>query len=120
MTEVPCLTYMALYILSFHVIQSNSRTSTLWKLNAEEGKIVEGGPFPKVVTIPEPQTTDDPVFNIITSTIHYGESWTKRSMESLSPDCQSRFSANDRWVLSFTNVLLFFDGLLVIFNLGRM
>ncbi|KAL0268990.1 UNVERIFIED_CONTAM: hypothetical protein PYX00_010745 [Menopon gallinae] len=96
MTEVPCLTYMALYILSFHVIQSNSRTSTLWKLNAEEGKIVEGGPFPKVVTIPEPQTTDDPVFSIITSTIHYGESWTKRSVESLSPDCQSRFSGNDR------------------------
>lgn len=98
MTDVPCLTYMALYILSFHILQSNSRTSTLWKLNAEEGKIVEGSPFPKVVTLPEPQTTDDPVFNIITSTIHYGKSWTKRSIESFSPGCHStHFGASDRY-----------------------
>jgi len=90
---------MALYILSFHILQSNSRTSNLWKLNAEEGKIVEGSPFPKIVPLSEPQTTDDPVFNIITSTIHYGKSWTKRSIESYTPGCHStHFGASDRFV----------------------
>lgn len=94
---VPCLTYMALYILSFHILQSNSRTSNLWKLNAEEGKIVEGSPFPKIVPISETQSTEDPVFNIITSTIHYGKSWTKRNIESFTPGCHStHFGASDR------------------------
>ncbi|XP_039296500.1 uncharacterized protein LOC111052074 [Nilaparvata lugens] len=85
MSEIPCLTYMALYILSFHILQSNSRTSTLWKLNAEEGKIIEASHFPKLVTLsaqPE-EVEEDPIFNIITSTvIHYGKTWTKRSADS--------------------------------------
>ncbi|KAG8224221.1 hypothetical protein J437_LFUL002677 [Ladona fulva] len=92
--DVPCITYMAFYILSFHVLQSNSRTFTYWKLNAEEGKIVEASQFPKIVTLPgvnEEQTTidDDPIFNIITSTVHFGTAWTKRSVEYYCTDCQS-------------------------------
>lgn len=99
MTDVPCLTYMALYVLSFHVLQANSRTSTLWKLNIEEGKIVEGKSHSKVVSLPQPLTTDDPVFNIIVSTIHYGKSWTKGSVEPFSSSCHSsNFGVNDRYV----------------------
>lgn len=98
MTDVPCLTYMALYILSFHILQVNSRTSTHWKLNSEEGKIVEGKPHPKVVTLQQLSATDDPVFNIIISTIHYGKSWTKRSVESYNPECHStHFDTSDRY-----------------------
>ncbi|RZF45748.1 hypothetical protein LSTR_LSTR012679 [Laodelphax striatellus] len=87
MSEIPCLTYMALYILSFHILQSNSRTSTLWKLNAEDGKIIEASHFPKLVTLSssaqQEEIEDDPIFNIITSTvIHYGKTWTKRSADS--------------------------------------
>ncbi|KAK6618478.1 hypothetical protein RUM43_013671 [Polyplax serrata] len=97
MTDVPCLTYMALYILSFHVLQVNSRTSTHWKLNTEEGKIVEGRSHQKVVTLSELPTTDDPIFNIIVSTIHYGKSWTKRSVGSLNADCDpTHFDNSDR------------------------
>ncbi|EEB12306.1 conserved hypothetical protein [Pediculus humanus corporis] len=97
MTDVPCLTYMALYILTFHILQVNSRTSTHWKLNSEEGKIVEGKSHSKVVTLPSLPTTDDPVFNIIVSTIHYGKSWTKRSVETFNSGCHStHFPASDR------------------------
>ncbi|XP_046391209.1 tetratricopeptide repeat protein 17-like [Ischnura elegans] len=92
--DVPCITYMALYILSFHILQSNSRTSTYWKLNPEEGKIVEASQFPKIVTLPgindeQPTIDDDPIFNIITSTVHFGTAWTKRSVEYYCTDCQS-------------------------------
>ena len=98
MTDVPCLTYMALYILTFHILQVNSRTSTHWKLNSEEGKIVEGKSHSKVVTLPSLPTTDDPVFNIIVSTIHYGKSWTKRSVETFNSGCHStHFPASDRY-----------------------
>lgn len=92
MTDVPYLTYMAVYVLSFHVLQSNSRTSTLWKLNPEEGKIVEG----KLVgTVVQPsETTEDPVFSIITSTIHYGKSWVKRSEDTFSENCQVTCAEN--------------------------
>lgn len=102
MSDVPCITYMALYILSFHILQSNSRTSTLWKLNAEEGKIVEASHFPRIVTLPglnnDPYTTEnDHIFDIITSTIHFGKSWTKQSMEYYCTDCQSiNYSTNDK------------------------
>lgn len=95
MSEVPCLTYMALYILSFHILQSNSRTSTLWKLNAEDGKIIEAShSFPNLVTTMRPSAdnapVDDPIFNIITSTVHYGKTWTKRGLENnyYCTDCE--------------------------------
>ncbi|XP_013385892.1 tetratricopeptide repeat protein 17 [Lingula anatina] len=39
-TDVPCATYMALYIVSMHIINSNSRTSSHWRLNFDEGKVV--------------------------------------------------------------------------------
>lgn len=78
---------MALYILSFHILQSNSRTSTLWKLNPEDGKIIEASnKFPNILTTIRPAADntaiDDPIFNIITSTVHYGKTWTKRGIEN--------------------------------------
>lgn len=90
MGESPCITYMALYILTFHILQTNSRTSTFWKLNVEDGKIIEVNKFPSIVTSVLPNDNiDDPIFNIITSTVHYGKAWTKRSAENYCTDCQS-------------------------------
>lgn len=91
--EMPYVTIFAFYVLSFHVLSTNSRTSTLWKLNSDENKIVEASPFHQVVTLPggisEGQfvTEDDPIFNIITSTVHFGSSWTKQSVEYYCTDC---------------------------------
>lgn len=93
--DIPYITIISIYILSFNVFSTNSRTSTLWKLNAEEEKIVEASPFHQVVTIPggvsdgQFVTEDDPIFNIITSTVHFGEFWTKQSLEYYCTDCQS-------------------------------
>ena len=38
-SEVPCSGYMALYIISMHIINTNSRTSTHWKLDVGSGKV---------------------------------------------------------------------------------
>ncbi|XP_074655454.1 uncharacterized protein LOC141909025 [Tubulanus polymorphus] len=40
--DLPCMSYMALYIISMHVIHSNSRTSTHWKLS--DGRVVQAMP----------------------------------------------------------------------------
>jgi len=82
MTDVPYITYMAVYVLSFHILQSNSRTSTVWKLNAEEGKITGG--LTQEPLLPEPD-----VFNIITSTIRHGQTWIKKSSEVYNENCQA-------------------------------
>ncbi|GLV44495.1 super sex combs [Carabus blaptoides fortunei] len=92
---MPYVTIFAFYVLSFHILSTNSRTSTLWKLNSDENKIVEASPFHQVVTLPggisdgQFVTEDDPIFNIITSTVHFGQSWTKQSVEYYCTDCQN-------------------------------
>ena len=37
--DIPCLSYITLYIISLHIINTNQRTSTHWKLNPDEGKV---------------------------------------------------------------------------------
>lgn len=89
MGRLPYRTYVAFYILSFYILQTNSRTSTFWKLNVEDGKIIEVNNFPSLVASVLPNDNiDDPIFNIITSTVHYGNSWTKRGVENYCTDCQ--------------------------------
>ncbi|ELU08379.1 hypothetical protein CAPTEDRAFT_64341, partial [Capitella teleta] len=38
-SDLPCGSYLALYIVSMHIINTNSRTSTHWKLNSDAGKV---------------------------------------------------------------------------------
>ncbi|KAH3780038.1 hypothetical protein DPMN_157848 [Dreissena polymorpha] len=62
--ELPCMSYMAMYIISVHIVSSNSRSSLSanhWRLNLDVGKVVQaeddqlpGGP------------SDDPMFRILT------------------------------------------------------
>lgn len=89
MGDAPYLTCFALYILSFQIIVTNSRTSTMWKLNVEEGKIVEAS-YRQVAEDAEKQriADEDPIFNIITSTVLYGHTWTKQGFDLFCTDCQ--------------------------------
>lgn len=93
--DMPYITILAYYVLSFHIISTNSRSSTLWKLNPEDSKIVEASHFHQIVTIPGGLSDrhlvveDDPVFNIITSTVHFGQFWTKQSVEYYCTDCNN-------------------------------
>ncbi|CAH0384003.1 unnamed protein product [Bemisia tabaci] len=77
MNEVPCITFLAVYILSINIIQTNSRSSTLWKLSVEDEKIIEASCASNAASSRNSLPFDDPIFNIITSTVHQGQSWTK-------------------------------------------
>lgn len=59
--EMPCLTYMTLYFITVHVLQTNSRTSTHWKLNLEEDRIVD--------STASSLSEVDPIMSILTSKI---------------------------------------------------
>lgn len=84
-----------MYLLCFVIISTNSRTSTLWKLNSDKTKVVEASSFHQVMPYPEGPNgvqfiiDDDPVFNIITSTVHLGQSWVKERVEYYCTNCPS-------------------------------
>lgn len=93
------------YILCFEIISINSRTSTLWKLNADKTRIVEASPFHQVVSFNSGPngaqfvTEDDPVFNIITSTVLLGQSWVKHGVEYYCTNCHTLQSKNSRYAV---------------------
>lgn len=60
--DMPCVSYMALYIVSMHIVNSNSRSSTgsnHWRLNQEEGKVVPADEN-------DEKRTDDELMGILT------------------------------------------------------
>lgn len=81
------------YILCFEVIIVNSKTSTLWKLNSDRTKIIEASPFHPVLSYTSETSNqgllDDPLFDIITSTEHFGQSWIKQAVRYYCMSCQS-------------------------------
>lgn len=89
------MSILLLYLLCLEVISTNSRTSTLWKLNADQTKIIEASSFHQIVSYPGTSSgvqfisEDDPVFNIITSTVHLGTSWVKERMEYFCTNCHN-------------------------------
>lgn len=99
-----------LYILCLETITTNSRTSTLWKLNADRTKIVEGDPaevpedhITGVNAVPHFVTQEDPLFNIITSTERYGNTWVKHDEPSFCADCASRVENSEKLKINLTN-----------------
>ncbi|XP_013140282.1 PREDICTED: uncharacterized protein LOC106104699 [Papilio polytes] len=88
MGDLPYLTCLVLYIFSFQIIAINSRTSNIWKLDAEEGQIIDGSKLPQDETDKSKITEEDAVFNIITSTVYYGNTWTKHGFDMFCTDCQ--------------------------------
>ena len=92
--DLPCMSYMALYIVSMHIIQSNSRTSTHhWRLNVEEGKVqaavadssLNSG-LPGYNDVP-----DDPLLSILTNkvTLETGE-WQLLAESSCKEGCNKK------------------------------
>lgn len=61
--DLPCISYMALYIVSMHVITSNSKTSTYWKLNSDLGKVQSAS------AAEESSIDNDPLMSILTSKV---------------------------------------------------
>lgn len=86
------IVWVGLWLVANLVCSGNSRTSTLWRLNSDETKIVEASspfinhpldqqPDNKESSATTTEDDDDPVFNIITSTVHYyGHTWMKQAV----------------------------------------
>lgn len=65
--DLPCMSYMAMYIISVHIVHSNSRSSVganHWRLNIEEGKVLQADDD-RMAGIGGPE--DDPMFRILTN-----------------------------------------------------
>ncbi|XP_045491102.1 uncharacterized protein LOC123690985 [Colias croceus] len=88
MGDSPYLTCLVLYIFSFQIIVTNSRTSNIWKLDVEQGQIVDGTTISQDDSDKPKMSEEDVVFNIITSTVYYGNTWTKHSFDMFCTDCQ--------------------------------
>ncbi|XP_038216017.1 uncharacterized protein LOC119835331 [Zerene cesonia] len=88
MGDSPYLTCLVLYIFSFQIIVTNSRTSNIWKLDVEQGQIVDGTTITQDDSDKPKMSEEDVVFNIITSTVYYGNTWTKHSFDMFCTDCQ--------------------------------
>ncbi|OWR44821.1 uncharacterized protein LOC116767373 [Danaus plexippus] len=88
MWDSPYLTCLFLYIFSFQIIATNSRTSNIWKLDVEEGQIVDGTTLSQDDSDKPKINENDKVFNIITSTVYYGNTWTKHGFDMFCTDCQ--------------------------------
>lgn len=91
---------MALYIVSIHIIQSNSRTSNHhWKLDTDEGKVIA---MPNMVRDDNEKiefgfVNDDPLLSILTNKITTNGEWRLEGGEpSCSDDCSKR--KYDRYV----------------------
>ena len=84
--ELPCMSYMALYIISMHIVNSNSRSSSNhWKLNLSAGKVEP--------TKDQVDSEDEKVMAILTSSrvVKNGE-WTVESTDKLcdsKPSCKN-------------------------------
>ncbi|XP_023951887.2 uncharacterized protein LOC112055845 [Bicyclus anynana] len=88
MWDSPYITCLVLYIFSFQIIATNSRTSNFWKLDVEEGQIVDGNTLPQDDSDKTQTSEEDAIFNIITSTVYYGNTWTKHGFDMFCTDCQ--------------------------------
>ncbi|XP_060528687.1 uncharacterized protein LOC132703447 [Cylas formicarius] len=75
--QIPLNLLAVIYILCIQPLSINSRTSTLWRLNADKTKIIGDSGTEEIVhskLLPH----IDSLFTIITSTEHNGISWVKQ------------------------------------------
>ena len=68
--DLPCLTYMALYVVSASVVTTNTRYATHWKLQQEDGVVLV-----RPVTDDDPVkvASEDPVLSILAQKYGFGE-----------------------------------------------
>ncbi|CAG2213320.1 unnamed protein product [Mytilus edulis] len=68
--DLPGISYMALYIISMHLVNSNTRVgSNHWKLNVDEGKVVQASD-----EVSDSQNQDD-LMNILTDKVYENGEW---------------------------------------------
>ena len=73
--DLPCMSYMAMYIISVHILNSNSKSSVgadHWKLNLDEGKVLQAE---NEKTAGSSDSHDDHLFSILTSTRFENGEW---------------------------------------------
>ena len=84
---------MALYVISLHIIQTNSRTSTHhWKLNVEEGKVQAAAPAGGSASPSSPShgldvVADDPLFSILTNKVTMNGEWKLDGDQTCRENC---------------------------------
>lgn len=86
--DLPSASYLALYIISVHVLHTNTRTSTHWKLNAVSGK-VEAVPLAAGAADSSWDGPTDHLMTVLTSRIEMenGE-WKLEAEPSCFENCQ--------------------------------
>lgn len=91
-TDLPSASYLALYILSIHVLDSNSRTSTHWRLNGDTGKVEVAALAADGDANTPP---DDPLMSLLSSrvTLANGEWKLEASSSTQQPSSSSSASS---------------------------
>ena len=59
--DLPCITYMAFYVVSVGVVTSNTRSATHWKLQQENGELM----VRPVIEDPVKVASEDPILSIL-------------------------------------------------------
>ena len=88
--DMPYIAYLTLYVISIHIINTNQRTSTHWKLNIDEGKVQ--------ATVADGSITDDfltsgyigndPLMNTLTNKVVDANGDWKLDGENICNDCR--------------------------------
>ncbi|KAK3599116.1 hypothetical protein CHS0354_016375 [Potamilus streckersoni] len=99
--DLPGVSYMAIYIISLHIVHSNSKSSVgsnHWKLNLEEGKVVQASDDDDSSAGKSGSNTKkDHVLNILTNTVIENGEWrVVDSMLTRSPDIETNTLNKDR------------------------
>ncbi|KAK6176015.1 hypothetical protein SNE40_014383 [Patella caerulea] len=84
--DMPCISYMALYIISMHIVNTNSRSSNHhWRLNQHDGKIVQAREEST-----ETEKEDEDVMNILTNKVILNGEWKVEKKNIYKTSCFSK------------------------------
>ena len=93
--DVSSVSYLALYIVSVHVLDTNSRTSTHWRLNADTGKVeiaalaADSDANSAIVAFP-----NDPMLSMLASRVSLANGEWK--LEADPPSCYDSCSSHEK------------------------
>ena len=91
--DMPCASYLALYVVSMHILSTNSRTSTHhWKLNVAEDK-VQAAPLASPDEAGEHLLDGipvDPMLSILTNKVTLNGEWKLDGEATCHEDCARR------------------------------
>jgi hypothetical protein len=100
--DLPSVSYLALYVVSIHVLDTSSRTSTHWRLNSDTGKVevaalaADGDANSPTVGFP-----NDPLLNMLTSRVSLANGEWR--LEAEPPSCYDNCRRPDKPAKSTDN-----------------